>query len=88
MATFFQSFSASIIMGYVSFESLRIFSAIFPLTKIWGIFMQGFCAAIVGVIVLVIVLKLLKNKQIDDVWRTLHQKIWKANVPPAEVEHL
>ena len=88
LATLFQTFSASVIMGYVSFLSLRFFAIIFPLTKIWGIFMQGLCAGLVGAIVLVIVLHLLKSKELEAVRATLHHKIWKAEVPPAEVERL
>ena len=88
VATLFQTFSASVIMGYTSFLSLRLFALMFPLTKVWGVFMQGFSAAIVGIIVLIVVLKMLKNKQIDDVWATLHRRIWKVSVPPPEVEHI
>jgi hypothetical protein len=74
-------------MGYASYLGLRIFSG-FPLNKVWGLFLQGFCAGIVGIIVLILVLKILKNKELEDVIRTLHHKIWKVPVPPAEVEHM
>ncbi|MFA6553990.1 MAG: lipid II flippase MurJ [Candidatus Paceibacterota bacterium] len=87
-ATLFHSFAASVIMGYVAFLSLRLFALVFPLTKVWGLFLQGFCAGIMGLIVLVLVLKILKNKELEDVITTLHRKIWKTNVPPAEVEHI
>ncbi len=87
MSTLFHSFAASVIMGYAAFQGLRLFS-FFPQEKVWGIFMQGFCAGLSGLIIGVAVLILLKNKELAEVWRTLHHKIWKANVPPAEVEHL
>jgi putative peptidoglycan lipid II flippase len=87
LETLYHSFSASIIMGYVAFQGLRLFS-FFPLDKVWGIFMQGFCAGILGLIVGVMILLLLKNQELLEVWRTLHHKIWKASVPPAEVERL
>ena len=87
MGTLYHSFSASIIMGYVAFQGLRLFS-FFPLEKVWGIFMQGFCAGILGLILGIVILILLKNQELAEVWRTLHHKIWKAPVPPAEVEHL
>ena len=86
--TLFHSFSASVIMGYAAFLSLRIFAEIFPLQKVWGIFMQGLCAGIVGIIVGILVLIVLRNKELAEVWTTLHKKIWKAPVPPAEVEHM
>ena len=87
LGTLYHSFSASVIMGYVAFQGLRLFS-FFPLEKVWGIFMQGFCAGILGLIVGVFILILLKNQELAEVWRTMHRKIWKAKVPPAEVEHL
>jgi len=85
LSTFFHSFSASVIMGYATFLSLRFFNTIFPLTKVWGVFMQGFCAGIFGLVVGILVLILLKNNELQEVWRTFHHKIWKAKVPPAEV---
>ncbi|MFA6552110.1 MAG: lipid II flippase MurJ [Candidatus Paceibacterota bacterium] len=88
LETLFHSFASSVIMGYVAFLSLRLFAVIFPVTKVWGIFMQGFCAGLVGVAVGVTVLILLKNRQLRDVWHTLHGKIWKAPVPPAEITQI
>ncbi len=88
LATLFHSFSASVIMGYAAFLSLRFFNVIFPLTKVWGVFLQGFCAGIVGLIVGVIILLLLDNNELKEVWRAVHHKIWKVSIPPAEVEHL
>lgn len=88
LSTFFHAFSASVIMGYAAFLGLRVFSVVFPLTKVWGVFLQGFCAGIIGLAVGVGVLMLLKNKELQEVWTTLHRKIWKAKVPPAEIEHL
>jgi peptidoglycan biosynthesis protein MviN/MurJ (putative lipid II flippase) len=86
--TLFQTFSASVIMGYVSFQALRLFAIVFPLTKVWGVFLQGLCAGLVGLVVFVIMLIILKNKELVQVWTTLHHKIWKVAVPPAEVEHI
>lgn len=88
IATLFHSFSASVIMGYAAYLSLRIFAAAFPLERVWGIFMQGLCAGIVGIIVGILVLAILRNVELAEVWNTLHRKFWKAPVPPAEVEHL
>jgi len=88
LSTLFHSFAASVIMGYASYLSLQIFSVAFPLYKVWGIFLQGFCSAAIGLVVLVITLRILENKELAEVWRTLHHKIWKVRVPPAEVEHI
>lgn len=88
LSTLLHTFSASVIMGYVAFLSLRLFALVFPLTKVWGVFLQGFCAGIVGLAVGIMVLLMLKNPELQEVWRTFHHKIWKAKVPPAEVEHI
>ncbi len=86
--TFFHSFSASIIMGYVTFVSLRFFNMFFTLEKASGVFLQGFCAGIVGIAGGVVVLYLLKNRELMEVWATLHRKIWKAKVVVPDQETL
>ncbi len=80
IATLFQSFAASVIMGYVAFLSLRFFNIFFPLTKAWNVFFQGFFAGIVGILVGVLILVLLKNREVKEIWSTLHHKFWKSNV--------
>lgn len=88
LATFYHSFASSIIMGYAAFLSLRVFDQIFPLNKVWGIFMQGLCAGLFGIVIGIIILILLKNREFKEVWRTIHGKIWKVVIPPAEVERM
>lgn len=88
LSTLFHIFASSVIMGYISFLSLRFFVLFLPTNKVWGLFLQGLLAGIVGVIILVIVLKLLNNLELKEVIKTLHHKIWKVPVPPAEVEHI
>ncbi|MES3030810.1 MAG: murein biosynthesis integral membrane protein MurJ [Patescibacteria group bacterium] len=87
MTTLFQSFAASIIMGYVTFISLRFFNIFFPLTKAWNVFFQGFFAGAVGIIACIIILIILKNRELLEVWQTLHHKFWKSKVvvPDQEV---
>lgn len=86
--TLFQSFAASVIMGYITFLSLRFFNMFFPLTKAWNVFLQGFCAGIVGIIAGILILILLKNREIKEVWQTLHHKFWKSNVVVPDQETL
>jgi putative peptidoglycan lipid II flippase len=87
-STLFHSFSASIIMGYIAFVSLRFFNLFFTLDKAWGVFLQGFLAGIVGIIGGILVLYLLKNKELQEVWSALHSKIWKAKVVVPDQETL
>ncbi len=86
--TLFHSFSASVIMGLISYLGLNIFDEIFNLDTLFGIFMQGFLAGILGIVSGIIVLKLLKNKEIEEIWRTLHHKIWKAKPVPVEISEI
>ena len=79
-STFFQSVCASVIMGYVSYLFLNVFGQIFNLKTLLGIFLQGFCAGITGIVVGIAILFLLKSKELHQVWTALHQKIWKAQI--------
>ncbi len=88
MTTLYQSFAASILMGYVTFASLRFFNLFFTLDKAWGVFLQGLCAGIVGIMAGALVLVLLKNAEIKEVWTTLHHKFWKAKVVVPDQETL
>jgi putative peptidoglycan lipid II flippase len=76
--TLFHSFSASVIMGLVSYLGLNIF----------GIFMQGLLSGIIGIIVGIIILNLLSNQEIREIWRTLHHKIWKAKPLPVDIAEM
>ncbi|MFZ2523462.1 MAG: lipid II flippase MurJ [Minisyncoccia bacterium] len=85
--TLFQVFGASTIMGFVSYVFLEFFGEIFNLNTLPGIFLQGFLSGLLGIASCVIVLYLLKNKELEEVWSTLHKKIWKAKAisPDAEL---
>ena len=67
-------------MGYVTYGCLNIFDKIFKINTFVGIFMQGFLSGIIGITLAIIVLYLLKNRELAEVWKTLHQKIWRAKV--------
>ncbi len=74
-----RSFFASIIMGYISYLMLGVFDNVFDINTVLGVFLQGLCAGIVGIIAWVIILKLLKSSELDQVLTTLHKKIWKID---------
>jgi hypothetical protein len=75
-------------MGSVAYFCLNIFDNILNINTVFGIFMQGFLSGIIGIIIGVIVLKLLKNKEIEEIWITLHHKIWKAKPLPADITEI
>jgi hypothetical protein len=72
-------------MGAVSYLCLNIFDNIFNINKVFGIFMQGFLSGIIGILAGIIILKILKNKELEEIWRTLHHKIWKAKPLPVDI---
>jgi len=86
--TLFQSFSASIIMGFVTYLFLNVFSLVFDLETLLGIFLQGFCAGVLGILTATFVLKILKSPELSEVWRTLHHKILKAKAVAPEPSEL
>jgi putative peptidoglycan lipid II flippase len=86
--TFFHTVGSACIMGYVAYMSLGITSTLFNLNTVFGVFMQGFVSGLAGICAWLCVLYGLKNKELMLVWKTLHQKIWKAKVVAPDVTTL
>ncbi len=76
--TFWQSFSASVIMGFVAYLLLNALDTVFNLQTTLGIFLQGLFAGLGGLAAGALVLHLLGNAEIREIWKTLHRKIWRA----------
>lgn len=88
LKTFFHSFGASVIGGYAAFWGLHLFAQVFNLQKIIGIFLQGFFSGILGIIVWILVLILIRNSELAEVWKALHSKIFKAKPVAVDQEIL
>ncbi len=73
----FQSISASIIIGYFSYLFLNIFDDFLDLNTLMGIFLQGLFSGIAGLFVGIVILKLMKSEELDQVILSLKKKIWK-----------
>ena len=84
----FQSLAASLIAGYATYLALTVFGPMFGLTTLVGVFLQGLCAGAIGIVVWILMLILLKNQEVREVWATLHHKIWGAKVVVPDAEHL
>lgn len=76
--TFWQSFAASIIMGFVAYVLLNVLDTVFDLHTTIGVFLQGAVAGVGGLAAGAAILYLLGNVEIREIWRTFHHKIWKA----------
>jgi putative peptidoglycan lipid II flippase len=79
--TLWESLAASVIMGFVAYSFLPIFAELFNMNRLSGIFLQGFCAGILGILAGILVFVILKNKEFADTYKMLHSKIWKTTSP-------
>lgn len=88
LRTLFEVTGSSFVMGFVTYSSLSIFDRFLDINTLVGIFFQGFLSGIVGIASAIVVLYLLKSKELSEVWGTLHKKIWRADVvvPDAELQ--
>jgi len=82
--TFFQSLSAAVVMGFVAHQFLDVFDDIFNINTFLGIFAQGLLSGLIGIATGLFMLYLLKNKEIKEIWKSLHKKFWKARVISSE----
>ncbi len=78
--TFFQSLGASFFIGAVAYIFLNIFSPIFGTTTFLGVFLQGLISGILGICAGIIILYLLKNKELDDLIETMKTKFWRTKI--------
>jgi len=83
-----QSLSSSIIGGYAAYHSLRLFDNFFDLSTVFGVFMQGLLAGIVGIITTGIILKVMHNAEFKDVVDTLKRKVWKVDSAQIDQTHV
>ncbi|MEK7194390.1 MAG: murein biosynthesis integral membrane protein MurJ [Patescibacteria group bacterium] len=72
--TLLVSSAASVFVGLGSYVGLNIFARVFNLEKLWGIFLQGFLAGILGILTGILVLWLLKSRELKEFWEAIHQK--------------
>ena len=72
--TFWESFLGALTMGLAAYLALNLFSPIFNLETLGGILGQGLCSGLIGLAVGIIVLLLLKNKEILDIMAVLSHK--------------
>ncbi|MEZ4114311.1 MAG: lipid II flippase MurJ [Candidatus Paceibacterota bacterium] len=77
----FQSFAGSFFMGYVAYSFLNVFNKILDISTFWGVLGQGFFSGVLGICSGYVVLKVLKNEQINQIEETLKRKrFWKTSV--------
>ena len=88
LQVFMQIFPASVIMGFVSYQFLAVFAEMFNLNSFWGVFAQGLFSGIIGIFVGVLVLVLLGNNEIKEIFASTHNKARRKEVVAPDIEEL
>ena len=88
LGALFKSFSASVIMGAISYLFLNIFDKVFNINTFLGILGQGFFAGIIGIVSCVIILYLLGSEELRETWTALHHKFWRVKTIVPETTKL
>lgn len=86
--TFLQSFTGSVVMGIVSYLFLGVFDDVFNIATGKGIFFQGLFSGLLGISAGVLVLHLIKNRELADLIKTLNHKFWKNRFVAPEQREL
>lgn len=77
---FFESSISAITMGVVAYFLLDFFDGIFNINTGTGIFLQGLCSGLIGILSGILILILFKNKEFIDIVNALKNKFWRKNV--------
>lgn len=81
LVTFSQVFASAVIGGAGAYVTLGIYSLFVELDTLLAVLMQGVFAGSVGVLINILILVLLENRELRAVIRTLRYRFWKAEVP-------
>jgi putative peptidoglycan lipid II flippase len=79
-ASLWQSFAAATFGGFVAYQVLSILATRLDLDTFRGIFSQGLGAGLAGLSATFILLWALDNREISELWSTLHRKFWRSTV--------
>jgi putative peptidoglycan lipid II flippase len=82
---FFESLAAAFATGLVSYLALGAFSDIFSMHTTIGVFLQGACAGLLGIISGIIILYLLKSQSLFEFVAALRKKFWKVDLVESEI---
>ncbi|OHB09625.1 MAG: hypothetical protein A3G05_01135 [Candidatus Zambryskibacteria bacterium RIFCSPLOWO2_12_FULL_45_14] len=86
LKTLLQSLGASAVIGLTAYTGLNIFAKVFDLTTLVGIFLQGFLSGVLAILVGIVLLVVVGNREVGDIWKALLGKFWKAKVIATDPE--
>ena len=78
--TIIHSLGSGILGGLVTYLMLNVLSPLLEMDTLLGVFSQGFIAGIVGITANILFLKLLCNKETEEILATLKRKIWSTSI--------
>ncbi len=85
--TLWQSASAAIIGGATAYLILQLLEPFFDLSIAYQVFLEGAIAGVGGLCLWMFILKALGNQELEELYVTLHSRIWKAKpIAPAPEE--
>ncbi len=76
--TFRHSLYSAFMMGTVAYYLLDIFDDVFDLNTFVGVFSQGLMAGIGGIVFGIILLKAMRNEEIEEIQKVLKHKFWRS----------
>lgn len=82
------SIQSAIFGGFVAYVGLNIFDSVFDLSTLFGIFMQGFLAGMMGIAGSALVFVILGNKEIGEIYGALRQKVWGKKIIVSEPDKI
>ncbi len=86
MRTLFQVFGVSVIMGAAAYKGLNVFANLFDTSTLMGLFFQGLMSGLSAILLGVLILITLKNRELSDVWDVLRVRFWRVKVIATDPE--
>ncbi len=78
--TLFESLSAAIFMGATAYLGLKVLAPSLNTDSLMGIFFQGLGAGLIALVAGIVVLILLKNRELVSVWNVVRGRFWRAKI--------
>jgi putative peptidoglycan lipid II flippase len=81
-----QATVASLFAGYVAYTTLNYFVTVFEADTALSLFMQGGLAGIGGIAGYILIQRLFRNTELEEIYTTLHRRFTKGHVVPPQDE--
>ncbi len=83
---FLHSFTSSVLMGFIAYHSLQVLALLLDLNTFIGIFIQGIVSGFLAILVGIFLLRMMENKELEEIRVSLHHKFWVKKPIVAEPE--